>query len=171
MNTTLIGVFLLLLAVVVLYVANRQRSQIGLPPGRVVYSDPSVWGKVERVLYDPSLGLAGKPDYLVQQNGNLIPVEVKSGFAPAKPHDSHIYQLAAYCYLVEQTYGKKPAYGLINYRNRTFAIDYTPQLEQNLKDIINEMRWCEKHTPPGRSHQEPVRCARCGFRDNCTEKI
>jgi CRISPR-associated exonuclease Cas4 len=171
MNSLLIGVLLLLLAVFILLAAKRQRRQIGLPPGRVIYSDPSVWGKVEKVLFDQTTGLAGKPDFVVQQNGSLIPIEVKSGYAPLEPHDSHVYQLAAYCYLIQQNYGKRPAYGLINYRNRTFAIDYTPQLEQNLKAILDEMRWHEKHFPPGRSHQEPGRCARCGFRDNCDEKI
>ncbi len=171
MNSILIGLLLLLLAVAVLLAAKWQRRQIGLPPGRVMYSDPSVWGKVEKVLYDQATGLAGKPDFVVQQNGSLIPIEVKSSFAPAKPHDSHIYQLAAYCYLIEHTYGKRPAYGMINYRNRTFAIDYTPQLEQNLLNTLDDMRWHEKHAPPGRSHQEPGRCARCGYRDNCEEKI
>ena len=41
------------------------------------------WGKLERPLYDQALDLTGKPDYLVQQNGQIIPVEVKSGRRPA----------------------------------------------------------------------------------------
>jgi CRISPR-associated exonuclease Cas4 len=82
----------------------------------------------------------GKPDYLVQSGGSIIPVEVKSGRAPAAPYDSHIFQLAAYCLLVEKTYGKRPPYGIIHYAGRDFAIDYTRQLESALLDWLAEIR-------------------------------
>ena len=41
-------------------------------------------------------------------------------------------ELAAYCYLVSKTTSERPPYGLLNYRNRTFSIDFTPALEQKL---------------------------------------
>ena len=43
--------------------------------------------------------------------------------------NSHIYQLASYCLLVEKTYGKRPPYGIIHYKDQDFAIDYTQELE------------------------------------------
>jgi CRISPR-associated exonuclease Cas4 len=103
-----LALLLLAAALYVLYLSRRQRRATGLPTGRVTYSDTGRWTKVEKPLYDPVSGLTGKPDYLVEENGFLIPVEVKSGRAPNLPHDSHIFQLAAYCLLVEATEGIRP---------------------------------------------------------------
>src|SRR5512139_2055420 len=96
---------LILLALFLYWQSSRQRKEAGLPRGRVIYTDTRGWGKLERPLYDGELGLTGKPDYLVRQKGQIIPVEVKSGRAPEAPYDSHIYQLAAYCLLVQKAYG------------------------------------------------------------------
>lgn len=150
--------------------ANLQQSS-GLPPGRVVYSDTGIWKEVEQPLYDAMLRLTGRPDYLVEQNGMLIPVEVKSAWAPATPYEGHVYQLAAYCLLVEKTYNRRPTHGILKYRNRTFAIDYTKALEANLLDTLSDMRRYEKRGDAERSHEEPARCARCGFRSVCDERL
>ena len=98
-----IAIALVVIAVIFFWQSSRVRRAAGLPGGRVVYTDTRAWGKVEKPLYDHGLGLTGKPDYLVEKDGQLIPVEVKSGRAPEAPYDSHIYQLAAYCLLVERT--------------------------------------------------------------------
>jgi CRISPR-associated exonuclease Cas4 len=116
-----LAILLLLLAVVLLWQAARQRRSAGLPGGRVIYCDTRNWGKLERPLYDRALDLTGKPDYLVRQNGQIIPVEVKSGRAPKAPYDAHIFQLASYCLLVEKTYGKRPPSGILHYNDRDFA--------------------------------------------------
>ena len=106
--------FLFLLAILFFWQSGKQRREAGLPGGRVIYTDTGGWGAVERPLYYPPLKLTGKPDYLVRQNGIIIPVEVKSGRAPESPYDSHIFQLASYCLLVEKTYNKRPPYGIIH---------------------------------------------------------
>ena len=166
-----LAIFLVVLAVIILVVAGRQRKAAGLPSGRVVYSDTKEWGKVEKPFFDPVLSLTGKPDYLVDQNGTLVPVEVKSGWAPPAPREGHIFQLAAYCLLVERTTGKRPPHGLIAYRNRTFAVDYTPQLEARLLDVLAEIHHQERQGEVHRSHEEPARCATCGYRSHCDEKV
>ena len=130
-----------------------QRREAGLPGGRVIYTDTRAWGIVEKPLFSNELGLTGKPDYLVEQNGKLIPVEVETGRVPDAPYDLHIFQLAAYCLLVEKTYGKRPPYGIIHYPNRNFAVDYTPQLELALLDQLAEMRRDENRTNVPRSHR------------------
>jgi len=126
---------------------------------------------LERPLYNDLLGLTGKPDYLVQEKGQIIPVEVKSGRAPESPYDSHIYQLAAYCLLVEKSYGKRPPYGIIHYENRDFAVDYTPELESSLLDLLAEMRRDEMKREVERSHEQAARCARCGFKSACDQSL
>ena len=107
----------------------------------------------------------------MRQNGIVIPVEVKSGRAPEFPYDLHIFQLASYCLLVEKTYGKRPPYGIIHYSDRDFAIDYTPELEFALMDMLADMRRDEIKDDVDRSHEHVARCARCGFRNICDQSL
>ncbi len=162
---------LFFVALIFFWQSGRQRKEAGLPGGRVIYTDTRGWGKLERPLYNDLLGLTGKPDYLIQEKGQIIPVEVKSGRAPESPYDSHIYQLAAYCLLVEKSYGKRPPYGIIHYENRDFAVDYTPELESSLLDLLAEMRRDELKREVERSHEQAARCARCGFKKACDQSL
>ena len=171
MTALYVGLFLLLIAFFLIITAGRQRRASGLPGGRIIYTDTRGWGKVEKPLYDSEVGLTGKPDYLVEKNGKYIPIEVKSGRTPEAPYDSHIFQLASYCYLVYRTFGKRPPYGIIHYPGRDFAIDYTEELESNLLDILANMRIDERRSVVRRSHDQESRCRRCGYRAVCDEKI
>jgi CRISPR-associated exonuclease Cas4 len=166
-----IALILILLAVIFLWQSNRQRSEAGLPGGRVIYTDTRAWGEVEKPLVDHELGLTGKPDYLVERDGLIIPVEVKSGRTPAAPYDSHIFQVAAYCLLVEKTYGKRPPYGIIHYPNRDFAVDFTAQLESSLLDQLADIKRDEVRNNVPRSHEDPARCRKCGFRKVCDQSL
>ena len=167
-----LSLFLLLLALFLLWRSSRQQKDAGLPGGRVIYTDTRAWGApLEQPLFSKELGLTGKPDYLVEQKGGIIPVEVKSGRAPESPYDSHIYQLAAYCLLVEKTYGKRPPYGIIHYPSRAFAVDYTPALESSLLDLLADIRRDETRAEVNCSHAEPARCRKCGFRNVCEQKL
>ena len=160
-----------ILALVLLWQASRRQSTIGLPAGRVIYSDTRGWGPVEQPLYDAELGLVGKPDYLVETGGQVIPVEVKSSPVTTAPYDAHIFQLAAYCLLVQRHFGKRPAYGILHYPNRTFAIDYTVQLEKQLLELLEEMHAQERRKELPRTHDSAARCSRCGFRDICNQRL
>lgn len=159
------------LALALLWQANRRQRAIGLPAGRVIYTDTRKWGPVEQPLYDPELGLVGKPDYLVESGGQVIPVEVKSSPVATAPYDAHIFQLAAYCLLVQRHYGKRPTYGILHYPNRTYAIDYTPHLERQLLELLQEMHAQERQKELARSHQSAARCSRCGFRAICDQRL
>jgi CRISPR-associated exonuclease Cas4 len=162
---------LVLIALVLFWIASRQRRAAGLPAGRVIYADTSRWSKVEKPLYDSLIGLTGKPDYLIEQSGRLIPVEVKSSRVSQAPYDGHIFQLAAYCLLSQRAFGKRPPHGILHYPNRTFAIDYTTQLEASLLEILTDMRQNENKKDIRRSHASPARCQRCGFRTMCDQAL
>lgn len=166
----LIG-FLVLTGVVLFWISGLQRRSTGLPAGRVIYSDHDQWGEVETPLYDPTFNLTGKPDYLIESSEEIIPVEVKSRRLKTTPFDSHIYQLAAYCLLIEQTFGTRPSYGLLHYSNQDIAIDYTPELEQSLIDIIREIRSASRRKGIDRSHQSANRCRGCGFNSICDQAL
>jgi CRISPR-associated exonuclease Cas4 len=162
---------LFLLALLFFWRSNRQRQDAGLPGGRVIYTDTRGWGKLEKPLFYSALELTGKPDYLIEKNGQIIPVEVKSGRAPDAPYDSHIYQLAAYCLLVEKTYRKRPPYGIIHYENRDFAVDYTHDLEESLLELLADMKRDEHRHDVPRSHEQAARCTKCGFRKVCDQSL
>ncbi len=160
-----------LLGLLLLWLSTRRRRAAGLPRGRVVYTDTSAWGAVEKPLYDPLTNLTGKPDYLVQQGETFIPVEVKSTRVKEAPYDGHIYQLAAYCLLTERVYGVRPPYGILQYANRTFEIPYTPQLEHDLLALLEEITRARRKRSLARSHEQPARCRACGYRHLCDQSL
>jgi CRISPR-associated exonuclease Cas4 len=167
----LFALLFILLAIVLLWLSRKQERAAGLPGGQVIYSDTKKWGAVKEPFYDPALGLTGKPDYLVEQGALLIPVEVKSSHAPHGPYDSHIFQLAAYCLLVERIFRKRPSHGILHYPNRTFRIDFTPELESAVHELLVDMRAKEISREIHRSHDVPGRCQHCGYRSICEEKL
>lgn len=165
------AIILIFLALLLLWQSRQQTRQAGLPVGKIIYTDMRGWNEVTEPLYDPVYHLTGKPDYLVEQQNALIPVEVKSGRTPDAPYDAHIFQLAAYCLLVERTYSRRPSYGIIKYPKRTFSVPYTKELEQALIALLGEMEWSQRARQLNRSHAEPARCQGCGFKNTCDQQL
>ncbi len=162
---------LFVVALILFWAASRQRRSSGLPAGRVIYADTGRWSPLDEPLFDHALALTGKPDYLVAQGDRIIPVEVKSSAVREAPYDEHIYQLAAYCLLVHRVYGKRPPYGILHYPKRTFAVDYTADLEEDLLELLVEMRAAGRLKDVPRSHDQPGRCQKCGFRSVCDDRL
>jgi CRISPR-associated exonuclease Cas4 len=163
---------LLLCALLLWLLARWARQRAGLPRGVVVYTDTRGWSPAPEPLFSPRLRLAGKPDYLVRNRHGLLPVEVKSMPAPAGgPHAAHVYQLAAYCALVEHAHGQRPPYGLIKYADQTLAVSYTPELEAELLVLLDEMRADAASGHVARSHDSSARCRGCGFNQVCGESL
>ncbi len=167
-----LGITLVLLALVAWLFARSREEGSGLPSGKVIYADSGAWTEQQETLFSPSLQLAGRPDYLVEaSDGDLIPVEVKSRNAPRKPHQAHVLQLAAYCLLVEESYGIRPSHGILQYRDNAFAIDYTDDLEDDLLDLLADMREDMFEEEVDRDHDNGRRCLRCGVRDFCDQRL
>ena len=165
----ILAVIVILAGALILALTRRQRSKLALPSGEVVYKDnPESPG---RLLYSQRLKVMGKPDALIEQKTMIIPVEVKTGKTPREPYQTHIMQLVTYCHLVEENYHVRPTYGIIRYPQQEFKIPYTEALEQELIRLVGEMRvkrgWEEIH----RSHNLRSKCAACGFRGICSERL
>jgi hypothetical protein len=97
----LVGIILLLIA----WLMRRQaRRQIGPSlSGRILYTDTEA---NRETLTSDRYNLSGKPDYILEERGELIPVERKSRAIHSRgPYNSERLQLAAYCLLVEERYG------------------------------------------------------------------
>lgn len=167
----MLGGALLSLGLLLLVLAVALRQRAGLPWGRVAAADVGAGRPLERPMVAMRYGLAGKPDYLVERGGALIPVEVKPGRRAPRPYDSDLMQLAAYCLLVEETTGHAPPCGFLRYANATFRLAYTPAVRQRLLDLLAEMRALLNASDVARSHDDPRRCAGCGFRTLCDDAL
>ncbi len=166
----LLALTMLVIGVLLLWIARRQQQWLGLPPGRVIMIDGQDFARPKRPLSDWDLGLVGRPDYLVRRRRQTIPVEVKSGEAPAEPYESHVLQLAGYCALVEAAYGIRPAYGVIKYADQSFVIDYNPGLERRMRALVGAIQ-AAGEAAPSRSHGERRRCRACGYQAACDQRL
>jgi CRISPR-associated exonuclease Cas4 len=153
-----------------LLISQQRMRRLDLPPGKAIYLDSASLLPQENSLFDPLAGITGRPDFLMQTRKGLVPVEAKSAKAPITPFPSHVYQLAAYCRLVESVYGKRPAFGVLKYRDRNFRIEYNPRLESSLFDLVAEVRR-QGRREQERSHQSSARCRACGYRELCDQRI
>lgn len=163
----------ILLVAILLFIGSRQaRKQTGLPfRARIVYSDTGAWEKVEKPLFSRQHLLTGKPDYIVEDDGAMIPIEVKPNRVAPAPRESDVMQLAAYALLIEEEFGAKPPHGLLKYRDAVFQIDFTDELREQLIDLMDAMREDLEAQDVGRSHEEPPRCRGCGYREDCGQSF
>ena len=160
------------MATILLFRARGLQEQSGLPDGQVIYTDAGTWFRNDAPLHSSEHRLVGKPDYLVQQeNGEIIPVEIKSGSAPEMPWLGHIMQLAAYCWLVDDVYGTRPSFGILQYRDQAFTIEYSPELEEELLHVLQEMRQDQQANDINRSHDDFAKCSACGLREKCRQRL
>jgi len=166
-----IALVLAILAVLLVLCARWLRQRSGLPAGRLIYDDTGAWQRNERSLFSSTHRLAGKPDYLVRQGDAIVPVEVKSSPAPAQPWAGHVLQLAAYCLLVEEALGARVTHGILRYADKQFAIPYTPELKAALLRALDDMRAALAAGDAHRDHHDAGRCARCGLRQACDERL
>jgi CRISPR-associated exonuclease Cas4 len=153
-----------------LQVTGKLRNLYSLGKASIEYSDDMT--RDSKILESQSLGIRGRPDYILEEKGEMIPVEVKTGRVPRGPHFSHILQLAAYFVLVEEHYGKRPNYGFIRYgKEKEFRIDFDAKLEKILKDKMKEMRKCIKKGEAHRNHNRKNKCRYCSRREGCPERL
>ena len=166
-----IALGLLVLSLIVWGIARWQRSRLDLPSGRIIHIDTGRLRRPEGTLFSANYSLIGRPDYLVNQGGKIIPIEVKSGAAPVTPYPSHLYQLAAYALLIEEHFGRTPPYGILKYRDRAVEIPLSSRLLDEVKEILEEIQADSTEGEIDRSHTEPRRCRACGFRSACDQRL
>ena len=152
-------------------VSQWQRRKLHLPSGRVIHIDTGPLRKPEGTLFSANYSLVGRPDYLVNQGGRIIPIEVKSGTAPVTPFPSQLYQLAAYALLIMEHFGRMPPYGIIKYRDRAVEIPISSDLLDEVIAMLEEIQADSSALGVDRSHAEPRRCRACGFCTVCDQRL
>jgi hypothetical protein len=143
MHAAFVLTILFVLAFLVWATANHRISCIGLPDGRVVYEDVERRRMLAWPLVSVRHGLTGKPDYLVETNDGLVPVELKSRECPRSgPYAGDAAQLTAYCVLAEDTTSAAPTHGIVQYLDRPWRIPYNRGSREQVLQILE--------THPGR---------------------
>lgn len=148
--------------------AKKARKEYGIPHGKVIYTDLD---RPAKPLFSRKFLIAGKPDYIVKNEKTdvLIPVEVKSGNAK-KPHWGHVLQLAAYCLLIEETYGVRVPHGLLVYADgKQHMVKFDDALRSEVISMAEEMRRCLKHGGVAKGNSFKGRCFSCSVRGNCDQ--
>jgi CRISPR-associated exonuclease Cas4 len=138
--------------------------------GRVVASDSGI-SRQTPVLRSARYGLSGRPDYLVEEGGRVVPVEVKPRRRSTTPWPRDVLQLAAYCLLVEETEPRFGGYGYLRYAGRTFRIDFTDAMRADVLRTIAALRADLTATDVDPSHTDPWRCAHCALLAVCGRPV
>jgi CRISPR-associated exonuclease Cas4 len=149
--------------------AWRSRASSGFEDGEIVDIGLADKGGI---LESSRFGLRGMPDVILRIDGQLVPVELKTGRVPRGPLFSHILQLSAYCLLLEDTQGSPPPYGILQYGSRLrHEIDYTEEMRGMLLDKLTEMRGAIHTQEVHRNHIRSGKCVSCSRRDVCAERL
>ncbi|UCE37176.1 MAG: CRISPR-associated protein Cas4 [Thermoplasmata archaeon] len=166
----LIGAFFFLYRVMLhSLTASKLRTEHGISEGKIDYVD-ALDGQSE-MLRSEKYGLRGRPDYILDKKGELIPVEVKTGRIPRGPLFSHIIQLAAYCLLLEEKNNRTPPYGIIKYGDTQHKIEYTKELRDILINKLDEMKKIMVTGEAHRNHRRENKCRGCSRREICPERL
>jgi CRISPR-associated exonuclease Cas4 len=123
-----------------------------------------------RMLRSERLGLQGRPDYILEIEGEMVPVELKSGRTPKGPLFSHILQVAAYCVLLEEE-GQKVTHGILRYEEAEHEIEYNQDLRIMVLSKLDDMRALMKSGDVHRNHHRPGKCRSCSRREGCPERL
>jgi len=151
-------------------IARAAREKHGVGTAAVSYVDSEA--EKPKLFASKRHGLTGRPDAVLLAGDVHVPVEVKTGRTPRGPLFSHILQLAAYCLLIEEEYGRPPPYGVIRYEQASHEIEYNDDLRKMVLGKMDEMRAAlarggEVH----RNHNRPGKCIGCSRREGCPERI
>lgn len=165
------AVFLLILCLLLRKGGARLRklpARDTLPGYVLIYADQKggAAGQEDfgKLLYSARYGLQGKPDYVFRRRlgGRVVPVELKSGRIgdALEPHWGDFLQLGAYFLLLEDVYGRRPAFGRLVYADYMFEIRNTAGIRREVLRTMEEMR-AMLETGEGRAECSFVHCRHC----------
>jgi CRISPR/Cas system-associated exonuclease Cas4 (RecB family) len=168
----LIIILLILGAIIFLWdLLERQRASISKDIGMQANSKVVALRDSEELphgeLYDESLGIKGRPDAIIEEDGFFIPVN----FLPVtkKIHDRHIIRLVAHLRLIELTRGQRPPYGtlLVGKKKRAVRVKNTDEKQEWLDNILAEMREVQNGTKIPIPAPVRYKCKNCDVRQKC----
>ncbi|MBS3147079.1 CRISPR-associated protein Cas4 [Candidatus Woesearchaeota archaeon] len=163
----IIGIFAISLLVFLLLrkIEKKIKDKAHIPSGNIFRVDLN---KPSKALVSDRYKLAGKPDYLLNVDGKIIPVEFKTS-PNNKIKDGHVLQLASYCLLVEECYKQKVEYGILDYNGVKYNIPFTNELKNELLKTLYEIRNVTEI--PNRNHENSGKCWNCAYNYGCPSNL
>lgn len=139
---------------------------------QIAYVDSNV-GSGE-LLVSEKYALRGRPDIVLKEGEEIVPLEKKTGRVPRGPLFSHIAQIGAYCIMLEERHGGVVTHGIVQYNDTKFTVDYDENLKGTVLGLADKIRAAEASTenpPVHRNHNRPGKCIGCSRRGACSEKL
>lgn len=152
----------LAVGILLLFSGRKIRSRRGLTDARTLDLD-------DRNLFSARLGLTGRPDRVIKENGVPVPEEWKSS---RRVHDSHKVQLAVYFILIEEETGIRPPHGFISLASgERIKVQNTTEIRAWVLEVAEQAR-AAKHRPASviPVNQPSAKCRGCGVRDACGQR-
>lgn len=145
---------------------KRTKKAVGMEHHATAISIDGSKDLPAKVYVSEALGLAGKPDALIEENGFIIPVERKP--LAKKLRDRYVAQLLVYMRLIEEIEGARPPYGylVLGPQCRRVKIENSPQRQAWLQRMVDEMREVLAGAPTHPT-PHPKKCAKCDVRAAC----
>jgi len=170
-SPALVAALAAVLAVAFFLAAHWIAADTGLAPGAHVVST-DVGSEPATMLTDPVLGIRGRPDYLVRESAGLVPIEIKPMRAASTLYESDRIQIGAYLLLVRAAYPETFAgYGRVRYRQATFVVPLTPELEARCAATADAVRAARRSADVHRTHAIAAKCRACAMRPACSEAL
>lgn len=168
LSLLLISIFFILISLVIKRNVKNLKKKHEIQNGVITYTDLN---KTSKTLYSKRYRISGKPDYIIKRDGAQIPVEVKTG-KHYHLKESHKFQLAVYCHLLEENYNKLVPYGIIVYSDthKIYKIPFNPKIRFELENIIKKMRTLLRTNEIEKDHIDARKCIRCSMNNNCNCK-
>jgi len=159
--------------------AVKKRRDLSLPEDSVMVraDDLDRKGKDEKgPLVSKKHYLIGTPDMVLDEDGYKIPIEIKSGRIPFKPHFSHVMQLGAYMVLLDNEYDQMTPHGYIEYmpsesERKRFKVEWDILTKALVLSKVSEIRDAEIKNEAHRNHKREGKCRNCSRREGCPERL
>ncbi|MBU1941535.1 MAG: Dna2/Cas4 domain-containing protein [Candidatus Thermoplasmatota archaeon] len=162
------GVFLCVIAFVFRYIVMVKKRRLYVPSGTVRYTDLH---RPAEPLFSRRYLLTGKPDFVVEMDEGVVPVEYKSGWYVTPP-ENHVLQVAAYCLLVEDVQQVHVPFGWLVYPSGRFRVWFDAALRVRLASVMGEMRMVlQGKRRVVVDHGDVKRCRHCSFRGVCSVRL
>jgi CRISPR-associated exonuclease Cas4 len=127
---------------------------------------------VEPLLVDEAHRLRGRPDFLIRHRKGLIPVELKPLRTSRTLYESDRLQIGTYLMLVRAgNPGASVPYGVVRYKETTFRVYLTADLEARCLAVAEQVRAARRATVVHRTHNIPAKCRACAHLTTCGEAI
>jgi CRISPR-associated protein Cas4 len=164
----MISIFFLIVSRILKRNVKKTKEKCKIQQGKITYNDLIAPAKP---LFSKKYMIAGKPDYIIKNNNQYIPVEFKSG-NHSYPMKNHVLQLAAYCQLIEDNYNDFVPFGVLVYNNNSdFKIQFDPRTRYELENTIKKMRYTLRTGDISLNHNDSNRCKACSMKKYCNIKI